>query len=350
MVRARKIEKYKRMLGYPEYFHNYSKKIWIFWSADYKINVLDDKEQQVLLQISQIRGNISFHITIVYSKCDENQKNVLRDELRSTSNNINDPQRVVGDFNVAISSEEKLGGLPYRIQEGINFLSCLNDCNLQDGGFHGTVFTWKCGKYDPTHTKYFKILNKWVDHDEYLNVIQQSWVEEVHGNPLYILHQKTKIVCSALSRWLKTTFGDIYEEPKKLEKLIKELEEVSITNNTQDIRTKLARTKAEFTSFLILQEKVLRQKSRVKWLDEGDANTAYFHGVFKDRRRKLFILKIKNEEGEWIEGSNDVASAAVQFFQKMFQADIVVEDSQILNVVKKVVTEALDSYAFPLGG
>ncbi|XP_070044129.1 uncharacterized protein [Nicotiana tomentosiformis] len=198
----------------------------------------------------------------------------------------------------------------------------------------------ECGNSDPTYTKYFNFFNIWVDHDEYLNVIQQSWVEEVHGNPFYILHQKTKRVCSALSRWSKATFGDIYEEPKKLEKLIKELEEASITNNTQDIRTKLARTKSEFTSFLILQEKVLRQKVRVKWLDEGDANTAYFHGVIKDRRRKLSILKIKNEEGEWIKGINDVASAAVQFFQKMFQADIVVEDSQILNVVKKVVTEA----------
>ncbi|XP_075081792.1 uncharacterized protein LOC142166427 [Nicotiana tabacum] len=318
------------------------------------INVLDDKEQQVLLQTLKFMG--IFYFTLPLS----------------------------------ISSEEKLGGLPYRIQEGIDFLSCLNDCNLQDSGFHGIVFTWsdnrdppntfwnrldrltynvewfdlfgetkvthlsricsdhapllmEYGNYDPTHTKYFKFLNIWVDHDEYLNVIQQSWVEEVHGNPLYILYQKTKRVCSALRRWSKATFGDIYEEPKKLEKLIKEFEEASVTNNTQDIRTKLARTKAEFTSFLILQEKVLRQKARVKWLDEGDANTTYFHRVIKDRRRKFSILKIKNEEGEWIEGTNDVASTVVQFFQKMFQADIVVEDSQILNIVKKEVKDCVFS-------
>ncbi|XP_070029480.1 uncharacterized protein [Nicotiana sylvestris] len=127
---------------------------------------------------------------------------------------------------------------------------------------------------------------------------------------------------------------------KKLKKLIKELEETFISNNTQDIRTMLARTKAEFASLLILQEKVLRQKARVKWLDEGDANTAYLHGVINDRRRKISIHKIKNEEGEWIEGTNDVVSATVQFFQKMFQADNIVENSQILNIVKKVVTEA----------
>nr|XP_018630702.1 uncharacterized protein LOC108947345 [Nicotiana tomentosiformis] len=154
-------------------------------------------------------------------------------------------------------------------------------------------------------------------------------------------------------RWSKATFGDIYEESKKLENLIKELEEASITNNTQDIKIKLARTKAEFASFLILQEKVLKQKARVKWLDEGDIS-ASVRGIFAVRRaflrlqngpenslrRKLSILKIKNKEGEWIEGTNDVASAVVQFFQKMFQADIVVEDSQILNVMKKVVIEA----------
>lgn len=64
MVRAKKIERYKRMLGFQECFHNYSKKIRVFRSADYKINVLDDKEKQILLQISQTHGEPSFYIQL----------------------------------------------------------------------------------------------------------------------------------------------------------------------------------------------------------------------------------------------------------------------------------------------
>lgn len=103
----------------------------------------------------------------------------------------------------------------------------------------------------------------WAEYEDYLNVIHQSRSEEIQGNPnpKYVMHQKTRRVCRALDRWSRSTFGDIYEKlikPKKLEKLIKELEETSITNNSQDIRNNLSRAKAQFTRFLILQEKVLR--------------------------------------------------------------------------------------------
>ncbi|OIT24755.1 hypothetical protein A4A49_28383 [Nicotiana attenuata] len=275
-----------------------------------------DGQKSVVVTHNTTKGNrpISFFVTVVYAKCDEQLRNILWDDLRATASSINGPWGVVGDFNVISSGEEKIGGRDFRVEESLDFISCLSDCELQDGGYVGTSFTWSdnidppntiwkrldrlvyntewfdlfggtsvthmsrscsdhsplliaCGSNPPEQVRYFKFLNFWVDHEEYLNVIQQSWLGEDNDNPLYNLHQKIKRVCSALSSWSRTAFGDIYEEPKKLEMEIRRLEEVYLNDNNQSNRLNLSKAKAEFTRYLKLQDSVLRQKARVKWAD-----------------------------------------------------------------------------------
>ncbi|XP_075098876.1 uncharacterized protein LOC142175779 [Nicotiana tabacum] len=146
------------------------------------------------------------------------------------------------------------------------------------------------------YVKYFKFLNILVDHEEYLEKVQQAWLEAIIGNPLYVLHQKIKKVCSTLSAWSRQAFGDIYEELKRFEVLISSLEETMMTNLSPEARMALSQARAEFTRFLMLQDSILRQKARVKWLTEGDANTTLFHVMIKDRRRKL---KFRESEMIW---------------------------------------------------
>lgn len=74
------------------------------------------------------------------------------------------------------------------------------------------------------HVKYFKLLNRWTDQDDFRTIVQQAWEDEQSGNPLYVLYQKIKKVCNNLSSWSRSAFGDFYDEPKKLETLIRTLE------------------------------------------------------------------------------------------------------------------------------
>ncbi|XP_059305557.1 uncharacterized protein LOC132057113 [Lycium ferocissimum] len=156
-------------------------------------------------------------------------------------------------------------------------------------------------------------LNIWVDHEDYLTVMQEAWESHQEGNPLHVLHQNLKLVCGTLSCWSRTAFGDFYEEPKRLESLIKTLEQDFINNNTPKNRMELSRAKAEYTRFLKIQEKVLSKKARVKSLEEGDTNSAFFHSVIKDKRKRLSIQKIKDQDGNWVEGTTQVVNATVNF-------------------------------------
>lgn len=70
----------------------------------------------------------------------------------------------------------------------------------------------------------------------------------------------------------------------------------SIIDNILANKENISKAKAEYNRFLKLQDSITRQNAKVKWLVDGDANTAFFHGIIKDGRRKLSIHKIKDME------------------------------------------------------
>ncbi|XP_075074951.1 uncharacterized protein LOC142162598 [Nicotiana tabacum] len=170
----------------------------------------------------------------------------------------------------------------------------MRDCGMQDAGFTGNIFTW-CNNRDAPNTiwkrldrflhncewfdlysrttithlaraysdhsppliqfgngnesniKYFKFLNLWIEHAEFQDVVKNIWEEEYLGNPMWTLHQKLKKVSTRLSSWSRETYGDIFEDPKRLKKQIEFLEQLLVEDNNEDNRINLNKAKAEYT-------------------------------------------------------------------------------------------------------
>lgn len=49
----------------------------------------------------------------------------------------------------------------------------------------------------------------------------------------------------------------------------------------------IATQEAIFSEYAAVEEALLKQKSRVKWLNEGDCNSKYFHRVLKGRQVRM---------------------------------------------------------------
>lgn len=78
---------------------------------------------------------------MVYAKCDEQLRTILWKDLRATTSKVVWSLGIVGDSNVITNAEEKQGGRPFRSKESFDFLSCLSNCDLQDGGYVGSAVT-----------------------------------------------------------------------------------------------------------------------------------------------------------------------------------------------------------------
>lgn len=73
---------------------------------------------------------------------------------------------------------------------------------------------------------------------------------------------------------------------------------------------------------LLAQEEILWfQKSKAKWLEFGDRNMRYFHGVATVRRIRKHISSLQNEDGLWIEDPRELECLATNFYKGLFSAE-----------------------------
>lgn len=65
------------------------------------------------------------------------------------------------------------------------------------------------------------------------------------------------------------------------------------------------------------------QKSRAKWIEFGDQNTSYFHGVTTIGRRKNFFKTLQNDRGDWVNDPiySSLELTTTDFFKNLFTCD-----------------------------
>ncbi|XP_071917289.1 uncharacterized protein [Coffea arabica] len=300
------------------------------------------------------------------------------------------PWFLVGDFNVVTNTEEKRGGLPFRLSEGSDFLNFMALAGVSDAGFSGSRFTWcnnrsgtariwkrldrllLCGSAmelpyqfmvqhlgrDPSDhaplllsvdtrldnkPKPFRFLNIWTTHPDFLGVIKDCWVHPVNGSPLQVLASKLRNVKNALKQWSRTTFGDIFEGVRSAERVVTESETAYDLDPTEQRRSELHHARARLRRALVVEEGFWRQKARVKWLSDGDRNTKYFHSLVTERRRRAVIHRVRGTAGEWIEGECQIGEAAVGFFKDLFTAEGDLPSLTGLEIIPKLITDQENS-------
>ncbi|XP_049385889.1 uncharacterized protein LOC125850006 [Solanum stenotomum] len=259
---ARHIQRYKRRLGMSYVNYNNNGQIWVFVKEHIHVGIISDTEQQLSLQLTLEDGN-QVITTVVYAKCNANERLRLWDEIYSLSYNFSLPWIMGGDFNVIMGVEEKIGGLPVE-----DFAFCINSCDLSDVKFSGSPFTWwngrvngdcifkrldrvvvnqkfsdlygdtnlqhltrtgsnhaplylSCGNSNQKIVKPFKFLKFWTESEDFKDVVLQNWVSDDVDDIFIQLKLKQKSTKLALSKWSKEKFGDIFNQLAIREEIVK---------------------------------------------------------------------------------------------------------------------------------
>ncbi|XP_070056982.1 uncharacterized protein [Nicotiana tomentosiformis] len=148
------------------------------------------------------------------------------------------------------------------MNKSIDFLSMIEECGLTYLGFYGPRYTWSNGRGPCS------IVCKRLDR----GLVNDNW----------------------LSSFPATTI-------------------THLDSTGSDDSPLLMDMNAQYTRHLKLEEKVLKQKTQLQWFKDGDSNSKYFHSLIRGRRRKLYIQKIKDEDGDWIQGDEVIGEAACNY-------------------------------------
>lgn len=171
-----------------------------------------------------------------------------------------------------------------------------------------------------------------------MDTVKECWSRPITENPMWVFHQKMRRLSSTLSSWSRNNFRDIYAKVKEYEEKIRIIEEDLINHSTEDKRSQLHELNANYIRFLKLEESILKQKAQLHWFKEGYANTKYFHALIRGKRRKLFIHRVQDKDGDWIQGDEEIAEAACNHFQQMFTGEDKYINEEVINCIPRLVT------------
>ncbi|XP_048491432.1 uncharacterized protein LOC125492761 [Beta vulgaris subsp. vulgaris] len=76
------------------------------------------------------------------------------------------------------------------------------------------------------------------------------------------------------------------------------------------------------------------QKAKIRWLNEGDDNTRYFHQSVKVRRIHNRINTVRKENGEWANNSTEVANAFLEFYHGLLGSEGMVRKVEAVIIAK----------------
>ncbi|KAH0661787.1 hypothetical protein KY284_026718 [Solanum tuberosum] len=233
------------------------------------------------------------------------EKLQLWNAIYSINQSIVYPWLVGGDFNVILSPEEKIGGLPVYPSEVEDFAFCTNSCELVDIRLNGSPFTWwngraddecifkrldkifvnnlflgemgnvkldilarsgsdhapmllTCGGQVPHLYKPFRFLKFWTEKEEFKEVVQQNWVADGTSDVFVNLKLKMKRTRQALRKWSRECYGDIFQQLIIREDIVRVKEQLFEQTPSTVNREVLSRAQAEYNKYLHFEEEFWR--------------------------------------------------------------------------------------------
>lgn len=178
----------------------------------------------------------------------------------------------------------------------------------------------------------------WTSQPDFLDVVKQVWDTDIKGNTMWRLQSKLKLLSKRLSAWSKENIGDINKEVNSWEAKLLVLEDEDLNNNNSQSKKELNKGYAKYTRWLGLQDSLLKQKAQIKWFKEEDFNTKYFHNILRDRRRRMYIHKIKNHKDMWIQRDEKIARAGTKNFKIFFNLKQPISNLDITNCIPNLIT------------
>ncbi|KAL9680391.1 hypothetical protein QQ045_018270 [Rhodiola kirilowii] len=102
-------------------------------------------------------------------------------------------------------------------------------------------------------------------------------------------------------------------------------------------RTEINTCKAELSRFLRYQYSILEEKSKHKWMAEGDMNTSFFHGSIKARRVHN-RMKLQMAHGTLTEEASVIGAKAVTYFKNLFGSFPSFRDIDVASLIKPKIS------------
>ncbi|PKU70999.1 Putative ribonuclease H protein [Dendrobium catenatum] len=317
------------------------------WRADIaQFTVVNMMDQCMIGQLT-LPGLRTWTVAIVYANKDFHVRRLLWDTIGLAAAN-HGPMIVGGDFNCCLSQEEKKGGKRFRFSAGAQeMVAFMGDNDLHDIGFEGPRYTWSNNKdgasriwvrldrvlmnseglaaapfasvrhlsrvasdhcplllhvgrgNNTPNFKWTRFEDVWKTYPASWRVVHDQWSKRDFGRPAEVLNRKCSRTLKSLVHWSRNRIRELGIKKEQLEGKIGELQEIDCTANGLSTaqEEELRCAVGEFNATLARISVWWRQRAKIRWIEEGDANSHFFHMAASARRRANRVAELKCSDG-----------------------------------------------------
>ncbi|KAG7593526.1 Reverse transcriptase domain [Arabidopsis thaliana x Arabidopsis arenosa] len=246
-----------------------------------------------------------------------------------------------------------------------DFQEAVRYCSLSDMQYHGPLFTWcnkredeelickkldrvlvndswiaeysqsygvfeaggcsdhlrcriKIGAEKPSIRKPFKFTNALASNKQFLQMIKEYWDNTsslYHStSAMYRFSKKLKALKPEIKRMSKEKLGDLIVKTKAAYEKLCKLQLETLTNPTDMAMRNESEAYHKWVHLSGLEEKYLKQKSKLHWLKVGDGNNKAFYKAAKIREVRNAIKEIKCSDGTIVDTQEEIKKEAERFF------------------------------------
>ncbi|XP_074298709.1 uncharacterized protein LOC141629634 [Silene latifolia] len=235
-------------------------RILVFWrETSVSLTVLSKSAQHIHCHLLQLATQQQYEVIFVYAFNTRLERRVLWQQLSDISSVVSNPWVCMGDFNVVLNMDERLGSDHLHLADMNEFGSCLDNNGLVDHPATGNYFTWnnkqgdglRWAKLDRVLTnqfwireisstvafleagvsghspglvtvldqarglrKNFKYMNCWASSPQFLPCVEENWPAGTSGGKIYSLFQKLKQLKKPLSGLHSSSFTGLADRVK----------------------------------------------------------------------------------------------------------------------------------------
>ena len=80
---------------------------------------------------------------------------------------------------------------------------------------------------------------------------------------------------------------------------------------------------------------MIKQQSKALWLNQGDQCTRAFITKMKQKKLQAYVYAIKDKEGGWQEGFENVAHVMTEFYQQLLGTQLIVREPIDKEIIQK---------------
>ncbi|KAK2445530.1 hypothetical protein QL285_016452 [Trifolium repens] len=167
--------------------------------------------------------------------------------------------------------------------------------------------------------KPFRFNNFWLQHKSFKDMVVKTWQDQTFAGWMgFVLKDRLKGLKAKIKEWNAEVFGNAEAKKKQLIETILaiDLKSEGMNLTSEEVSTR-KRLFDDLWGLLKSIDASIFQRSRARWIKDGDANTRYFHNCVKARKRSNNITALRTQQG-WVEGPVGVRNEVVSFFKKHF--------------------------------